>query len=517
MIFKLKMYFLFIACLFMAGCADLHRAESDFQQGNYATAKKQWEVLADRNFPRAYVGLGKLAELDNGESTDLALSYYQHAYNSGYSPASHYIGKFYYKHHQNQKELERASQWIIQSAKQGNRNAYMIYADMQMSGAGVIQNSQSALSIFENLSEHGYASATRKLGQLYEKGLNVTKDNVKAFDYFKLAVEQGSVESELDVARFYEQGITGDNNWPYAKNIFIRHAKSGNTKAAYLLAQALERRALMAGDAMPEEAKYWYQAAADQGHLQAQFILLDMTLDKDSSSQKTEAMIAELRTLSEQGMNQASFRLGTIYQQENGISEQALHYYQKAFLQGSNKSVTTLANLYRQGIGLNDAAIKAQYEKIARTGRVEAAFLLGVTYEMLPDQKQALYWYHHAASKNYSKSFPALVRIYGAAGNVVESNQWLLKAARAGDEKAMLQYGEALFDGRSIRADKTQGLAYVLAAARLRVGGAVTKSLSMMGLLKDAKQIELANQQSKQILASALKAKVKRGMKIKSR
>jgi len=501
-----------MAYLAMTGCADLHRAELDFQQGDYIAAEKQWEVLAGYGFPQAYVGLGKIAELDHDENVSLALRYYQYAYNSGYNSAAHYIGKFYYKHYQNQEELELARQWVIQSAEQGNLNAYMIYAEMQMSGTGVTPNSQSALSIFENLSEHGYAAASRKLGQLYENGLNVTKDNIKAFDYFKLATDQGNVGSELDVARFYEQGLAGDNDWVRAKSIFLHHAKSGNAKSAYLLAQALERRAVMVGEARPAQATYWYQAAADRGHLQAHFILLDTALDKNGFSQNTETLMIELNTLSEQGMAQASFRLGDIYLQENGINEQALHYYQKAFFQGSNKPVMTLTNLYKQGVGLNNIAIKTQYEQLARAGRVEAAFLLGVLSEMFSDKKQALSWHHHAASKNYIKSLMALARMYKATGDVAESNKWLLKLVKAGDEKAMLQYGEALFDGRNIHADKIQGLAYVLAAARLHVGGAVAKSLSLMGRLKNVKQIEQANQRSKQILASTLKSKVKRGM-----
>ena len=63
--------------------------------------------------------------------------------------------------------------------------------------------------------------------------------------------------------------------------------------------------------------------------------------------------------------------------------------------------------------------------------------------------------------------------------------------------KAMLQYGEALFWGRNTEADKIQGLAYVLSAARLHTSGAVAKSLKLMGMLNNAEQIEIANQRSK--------------------
>ena len=62
---------------------------------------------------------------------------------------------------------------------------------------------------------------------------------------------------------------------------------------------------------------------------------------------------------------------------------------------------------------------------------------------------------------------------------------------------ALLQYGEALFWGRKMKADKVQGLAYVLSASRLHIKSAVAKSLLFMMNLNSVEKIERANQLSK--------------------
>ncbi len=751
---KLKAHILFFTCGIITGCVDLDKAELAFQQENYAVAQKQWQQLADLGFPQAFIGLGKITEATSDKKDNLALKYYQHAYDLGFDPAAYQIGQFYYKHYRNQEELKFARQWTIKAAQQGSAGAYMIYADMQLFGLGEAENIESALSIFKSLSEHGYALASRKLAYLYEKGLNVKKDKQKAFNYFKLALHQGSIESELnigrfytngygvernfskaesifkrfaesgnpqatyllgklyqlkfvlegkpllaestkwfkssaekgyvpakirlidllleedpqnvelaveklkelsiqnegkasyrlgrlfstgriadnhqeelkyyqlayhqgyelaayriaeyffvnqnnkqgqqkaqqwlqkalqqqsdnarfvqaelilhghglqqntlkaieiyqslsdegmssasrtlakiyeagiyvdqdlplafsyferaenqgdtyaglDVARFYAYGLGVKSDWQCAKNIFLRYAKAGYSKAAFLLANGLEQRALMAGQKIPEQAVHWYQVAANQHNLAAQLRLIEMMLEGHGLKQDIKKATAELKLLSEQGVAEASFRLGEIYNKtQNGKMIQPLYYYQQAFLQGSKKPVTKLANLYRQGFGLKNNSIKTRYKQLADAGRTDAAYLLGILYETLSDQQQALYWFQKAALKNHSESQMHLVNTYRKSGQIKTANKWLLKAAQTGNGKAMLQYGEALFRGRYMQADKIQGLTYILTAARLHISGAVAKSLSLMNKLNSSEQIELANQRSKQTLES---------------
>jgi TPR repeat protein len=177
------------------------------------------------------------------------------------------------------------------------------------------------------------------LGQCYEKGLGVIRDNKEAVKWYTKSAEQGHVKAALNLSRCYEdgQGVLRDKEqamkWfvkvldstdikelrvilrsidPYCiydsdKSFFLlrRMAELGNAKAQYDLgeAYAFPRRSGHVSD--PIEMMKWYEMAAEQGNADAQYRLGLCYLNE----QDTMAGLKWLTKSAEQGHEWAKKRL----------------------------------------------------------------------------------------------------------------------------------------------------------------------------------------------------------------
>lgn len=476
-------------------------------QGKADAAELETAVIQLQELSRLGVGqasyrLGRL--MGKGKVTGNKpeeLKYYQLAYEQGYEIAAFRIAEYYYKNQQNEDDTQNYQQWLAIALQQQSNNAQLRMAEWILQGQGVEQNTTKAIAIYQSLSAKGMSSASRNLGKIYEQGSYVDQDFQQSLFYFKRAVDQGDRYAELDIARFYAHGLGVESDWPLANSIFLRYADAGSSKAAYLLAKNLEQQALTINEGIPEQSVYWYKMSAEQDYLPAQLKVITMMLEGQGMAQNITQAKSDLQALSNQGVAVSSYSLAEIAAKEDEKNvNQAIHFYQLAFLQGSDKPVLKLVSFYQQGYGLDDNKIMSQYRASAETGRVSSAYLLAVMYDSLNEYDQATQWYQKAAKENHVKAQMALVSIYEKAGKHSMAMQWLKKAVEARNGRAMLKYGEALFFGRHIKTNRVEGLAYVLAAARLHTWNATRISLDLMSRLNNADKIKQANKRSKNLM-----------------
>ncbi len=462
--------------------------------------------LSNQGEGKASYQLGRLINKQNTINGDSAnkeeLEYYQLAYQQGYELSAFKIADYYFKHQKNQQDLLDAQKWQQKARQQNSDDALFLQAEHMLTGnSGWQQNSVKAIEIYKNLSEQGMRLASKTLAKIFEAGTFTDKDFKQALFYFERAASQGDVSAKLNVADYYAKGLGVERDWPYAEEIFLQYGNAGYDKAAYLLAKNYEQQAIDAGDKIPEKAIHWYQIAAKKKNISAQLRLAKMKLEGQGLPQDINQAKTELHLLSEQGVAEASFLLAGFYSQlQHEDITQALHFYQRAFIQGSKKPVPKLAEIYRQRNGISNEALKNVYINLANTGNADAAYLLGIIDETLLKNEDALVWYKKAANSSHADALLALINNYKKSGNIKAANEWLLKAVQAKNGTALLQYGEALFWGRKMKADKVQGLAYVLSASRLHIKNAVVKSLTLMVSLNNAEKIDQANQLSKSYL-----------------
>jgi TPR repeat protein len=111
----------------------------------------------------------------------------------------------------------------------------------------------------------------------------------------------------------------------------------------------------------------------------------------------------------------------------------------------------------------------AIWRPLAEKGDADAAFNLGQAYRLgkgVPlDLAQAQSWLERAARKGHSDAQATLGLLLFQNGNRVSGMRWLKSAAEAGEPRALLIVGTALYNGDGVPADPVTAYAYVSRAA----------------------------------------------------
>ncbi|HEU0310680.1 MAG TPA: SPOR domain-containing protein [Sphingomicrobium sp.] len=115
------------------------------------------------------------------------------------------------------------------------------------------------------------------------------------------------------------------------------------------------------------------------------------------------------------------------------------------------------------------AGAVAIWRPLAEKGDADAAFNLGQAYRLgrgVPlDLAQAQNWLERAARKGHVDAQSTLGLLLFQNGNRVSAMRWLNGAAEAGEPRALLIVGTALYNGDGIARDPVKAYAYVSRAA----------------------------------------------------
>ena len=115
------------------------------------------------------------------------------------------------------------------------------------------------------------------------------------------------------------------------------------------------------------------------------------------------------------------------------------------------------------------AEATAIWRNLAEKGDADAAFNLGQAFRLgrgVPaDSAQAKRWFEAAANKGHVDAQVSLGLLLFDSGERAVAMNWLRKAARTGEPRALLVVGTALFNGDGMKQDPVLGYAYVSRAA----------------------------------------------------
>jgi cell division septation protein DedD len=145
---------------------------------------------------------------------------------------------------------------------------------------------------------------------------------------------------------------------------------------------------------------------------------------------------------------------------------------------GSAQSVKVGIDAWSAGRHAEAVAI---WRPLAGTGNADAAFNLGQAYKLgrgvPPDLAQSQRFYEQAARQGHVEAQTSLGLLLFQNGNRAGGLRWLKSAADAGEPRALLVYGTALFNGDGVPEDRIRAYAYVsraaaqgLAAAKVTLG-----------------------------------------------
>jgi TPR repeat protein len=159
-------------------------------------------------------------------------------------------------------------------ADRGEPAAQTVLGDMYENGKGLAKNEAEAAKWYRRAAEQGYALAQALLGIMYEDGKGLPKSEAEAAKWYRRAAEQGDAFAQTHLGIKYERGEGLPKNEAEAAKWYRRAAEQGYALALTYLAGMYE-----SGKGLPKneaEAAKWYRRAAEQGYAVPQLFLAAM-------------------------------------------------------------------------------------------------------------------------------------------------------------------------------------------------------------------------------------------------
>jgi S1-C subfamily serine protease len=138
-----------------ATLADFQAGLRDYQQGDYAAARREYLQAAEDGNAKAQNGLGYLFRFGLGGPVD----------------------------------FERAFYWFSKAAAQGQVNAQTSLGDMYETGDGVVRDYLRAAYWYRRAAISGNFIAQYSLGEMFEVGRGVPKDPIAAMAWYTIAAK----------------------------------------------------------------------------------------------------------------------------------------------------------------------------------------------------------------------------------------------------------------------------------------------------------------------------------------
>lgn len=200
--------------------------ECDYQLGIEMVAKSplvcKYDYLARR------YDWGQGVEEDYKKSFEL----YQKAANFGYNPAEYEVGRALQNGWGCEKNEKEAFNYYVRAKEHGSLSAYNQLGRCYTNGWGVEVNDEIGFKLFMEGAIKEEVSATDNVGWAYENGRGVSRDYMKAIEWFKKA---NSAYSNRHLGYIYMNGNGVSVDKELAKQYFQKAADMGDEEAKKVL------------------------------------------------------------------------------------------------------------------------------------------------------------------------------------------------------------------------------------------------------------------------------------------
>lgn len=195
----------------LASLAFISRAAADgtFEDGNaarlrgdYATAVRIWQPLAEKGDKDAENGMGVLCGLGQGVPLDYnqAIKWYRLAMQHGSIKAEYNLALAYRDGHGVPADPQAALRYLVLAANDGLPQAQGYLGDEYYHGnLGLAVDYAKAFKYYRASAIQGYAEGQEGLGILYAYGLGVPEDHVTAYAWLTLAYDDAPVGAKPDI------------------------------------------------------------------------------------------------------------------------------------------------------------------------------------------------------------------------------------------------------------------------------------------------------------------------------
>lgn len=218
-----------------------YRGYAEFKMARYASARRIWEALDQRNFGEAAFNLGILYEDGLGVVRDInrALDYYRRGAMLGSPKAMFRVGVMYWlgtlgiavDRDEGRRYLSMAAaagdseaqRYIAEEASTGTTRDPVLLADWALAGG----RSAEYVDILKAAAGAGHSRAQTRLAWSYETGRGVERDLAVAAKWFSAAAQAGDGEAMYALAVMHVTGAGQVKDATLAEQWLQRSAAAG--------------------------------------------------------------------------------------------------------------------------------------------------------------------------------------------------------------------------------------------------------------------------------------------------
>lgn len=305
------------------------------------------------------------------------------------------------------QNYEKAFEWFLKSAQEGNRFAQYSLGNLYYYGNGTDKDLSQAFQWYMKSAEQGQPYAAYAAAQMYNKGGYVSKDENQAQEYYKQALA-GFLELESKNQAdgiMYKNGLGTQKDMLKAIDYFKRSAELNNINAKRTI--ALE---YLSGKHLEQDIEKGLEMlteCADRGEVISCYKLGKIFL-KDEILYKDLNMAEKYFLKASEKENQyALYSLGTLYlEKEKYNIDKAVKKFEKALQYEEIKPYAeySLAKIMLDNNSYHDSEKAVSLLESSTAENDWASFLLGRLYlygmdDIIKDKEKALEWLNVSAEQ----------------------------------------------------------------------------------------------------------------------
>jgi TPR repeat protein len=223
--------------------ADFKTGLEAYQHGDFASALREWQPIAEKGDPQSQYNLGLLYARGQGVSQDYAQAaqWYEKAAEQGVAAAQYNLGVMYANGQGVTASAEQARKWFLKAAEQGVADAQTGLGSIYHEGEGAFRNYGEAEKWYRKAADQGVASAAFNLGVMYDLGQGVERNYQEAARWYRKAADSGypAAMANLGILYYNAQGVKRDLVQAY--NWFEHAQRLGDPRATELLSATAQK------------------------------------------------------------------------------------------------------------------------------------------------------------------------------------------------------------------------------------------------------------------------------------
>ncbi len=243
--------------------------------------------------------------------------------------------------------------WAKTSAAKGSPYGLCALGNCYERGLGVVKDQKKARELynsckaeFEKLAKNGDAMIQFYRGSCYLSCDGKTEDTRGTVTWLRKAADQGCAFGQHALGTCYADGFGVEKDQEKAVEWFRRAADQGVPNSQYAIGVCYFEGVGVEQD--QKKAAEWFRKAAEQGNAIGQYLLGYCYRIGAEGEQDPKKAVEWFRKAADQGESNSQFALGTYYLEGVGVEQdpkRAVEWFRKAADQGHEDASKTLATL----------------------------------------------------------------------------------------------------------------------------------------------------------------------------